>query len=222
MPMTFDWPQQQPGFWQSLFGGVQPGIGPSDEAAAMFPVMAPDTGGVMRDIREWWGAPAQGQQQAKAVPTPADRLRERGIAIGDAKTNAKIAQITGAGGNPWGPFGPQQQRRTPSIWEQLVAKQLAGPNTTSGLAGLFNSAEGPYGQLQMAAAMMAPAKADERARRYEADTSRAIARDRNKTVDNLASRLMNLVGGAPMTGLTTDYGMSAELKPVNFRRFFGR
>lgn len=132
-----------------------------------------------------------------------------------------LMNLFGVGDGDWAAqFGRLTQEK-PSLFGSLVGQQMAGPNTSSGLAGLFNNASGPYGQMQAAAAMTAAPRADERARRYEADTQRSIAGMKYGTAKQVASQLANMIGNnAPLTSIQTDYGAGLNLKPVDFRRFF--
>ena len=172
--------------------------------------------------------PAAGAQQPNV--TPADRVNARAQSLADAR----LRNQTAPGTNPWDMFGmgngdwasAWRNATTPqdNLIEHLIRKQVSGPNVSSGLAGLFNSGSGPYGQMQAAAAYTAPARNDRQARMYEADTARDIAGLKYGTANTIARQFANALGGQglPMTGVQTDYGASARLNPVDFRRFFVR
>lgn len=161
------------------------------------------------------GRTSQQQVQDRAQIEAAARLRDR------IQQQTTPADLFGVGGGDWASAWLKAQQKDPGMFGSLVQQQMAGPQTTTGLAGLFNNAGGPYGQLQSAAAYIAPSKADERARKYEADTQRAIADKKYNTSQAIAGNLARLIGSGvqPMQGLTTDYGASAMLKPTNTRRF---
>lgn len=172
----------------------------------------------------------QGTESTAQGIAPQDRVNARAQALSDARLRDRIGtgprnpwDSFGLGGGDWAGAWQNATRPQTDLRSLLGAQMLAGPNTQNGLAGLFNSASGPYGQLQAAAAFTAPARHDSAARRYEADTQRDVARMKYGTANKIASQLANLIGnGGPMTGLQTDYGMSAQLKPVDLRRFFTR
>lgn len=161
------------------------------------------------------GRTSQQQVQDRAQIEAAARLRDR------IQQQTTPADLFGVGGGDWASAWLKAQQKDPGMFGSLVQQQMAGPQATTGLAGLFNNAGGPYGQLQSAAAYIAPSKADERARKYEADTQRAIADKKYNTSQAIAGNLARLIGSGvqPMQGLTTDYGASAMLKPTNTRRF---
>lgn len=161
------------------------------------------------------GRTSQQQVQDRAQMEMAARLRDR------IQQQTKPEDLFGVGGGDWASAWLKAQQKDPGIFGAQVQQQMAGPQTTTGLAGLFNNAGGPYGQLQSAAAYIAPSKADERARKYEADTQRAIADKKYNTSQAIAGNLARLIGSGvqPMQGLTTDYGASAMLKPTNTRRY---
>jgi len=172
-----------------------------------------------------------GGQSSQVAVTPQDRVRNNAIARNEARVSRDVRNTTssawdnfGIGGGDWASAWQNAQRPQTDLRSLLGGQMLAGPNTTSGLAGLFNSASGPYGQMQLAAALTAPSRNDAAARRYEADTQKDIAGLKYGTANKIASQLANLIGGgmAPLTGLQTDYGMSAHLKPTDLRRFFER
>lgn len=174
------------------------------------------------------GGPTQ-QGPAPQAPTPQQRVMGRAQIEGDARLANRIGQnnrnpwdMFGMGGGDWASAWQNANRPTSGLFGHLAGQMLAGPQTSGGLAGLFNSAAGPYGQMQAAAAYTAPSRHDASARRYEADTQRDVAKLKYGTAGTIARQLMNMIGGGagPMTGLSTDYGASAQLKPVDFRRFF--
>lgn len=164
---------------------------------------------------------AYGNRAAAPAMTAQDRVNARAQALADARLRnqtqpkTSMADLFGVGGGDWA-----------SQWGKANDPRSQISNNFYGGLGLdtdiFNSASGPYGQLQMAAAYTAPARNDRQARMYEADTSKDIAQMKYGTAGKIASQLANLIGGGagPMTGLQTDYGASAKLNPVDFRRFF--
>lgn len=170
------------------------------------------------------GAPAGTQAPAM---TAQDRVNARAQALADARLRNQTerpttaADLFGVGGGDWASawLAAQQPRQTP--FDIQVGRQLAGPNVSSGLAGLFNSASGPYGQMQAAAAYTAPARNDRQARMYEADAAKEIANMKYSTANRVLGNLANLMSSpAQMNGFETDYGASARLQPTNIRRYF--
>lgn len=161
------------------------------------------------------GAPAAGI-------TAQDRVNARAQARADSrlqnelKTPTGLADLFGVGGGDWASQWGKQANPQSS--------QYAGYSPAGGLndlMGAFNSASGPYGQLQSAAAYTAPARNDRQARMYEADTTKDIAKMKYSTANRVLSNLANLMqGGQQMNGFETDYGASAMLKPTNLKRFF--
>lgn len=154
--------------------------------------------------------------------TAQDRVNARAQARADARlqnelrTPTSLADLFGVGDGDWA-----------SQWWRMQkpgSSQYAGYSPAGGLndlMGAFNSASGPYGQLQTAAAYTAPARNDRQARMYEADTSRDIAKMKYSTANRVLSNLANLMqGGQQMNGFETDYGASAMLRPTNLKRFF--
>lgn len=170
------------------------------------------------------GAAYGNQAGAAAQPqmTAQDRVNARAQARADARlqnelrTPTSLADLFGVGDGDWA-----------SQWGRLQkpgSSQYAGYSPAGGLndlMGAFNSASGPYGQMQAAAAYTAPARNDRQARMYEADTSRDIAKMKYSTANRVLSNLANLMqGGQQMNGFETDYGASAMLRPTNLKRFF--
>ncbi len=167
------------------------------------------------------------QQQAGPGVTPADRVNARAQAQADARLRSQVAPGTnpadlfGLGGGDWASAWRQATTPQDSLIGHLIRQQVSGPNVSSGLAGLFNSASGPYGQLQQAAAYTAPARNNRQARMYEADTAQDIAKMKYGTANRVLGQLSNLLANPnQMTGFETDYGASAMLRPTNLRRYF--
>lgn len=171
-------------------------------------------------------APQAGSGGLLTTPGPQvtaqDRVNARAQARADARlqnelrTPTSLADLFGVGDGDWA-----------SQWGRLQkpgSSQYAGYSPAGGLndlMGAFNSASGPYGQMQAAAAYTAPARNDRQARMYEADTSRDIAKMKYSTANRVLSNLANLMqGGQQMNGFETDYGASAMLRPTNLKRFF--
>lgn len=186
------------------------------------PYYAPKSGGTVADGGP--GAAYGNQAGAAAQPqmTAQDRVNARAQALADArlqnqiKTPTGLADLFGVGGGDWASQWGKQANPQSS--------QYAGYSPAGGLndlMGAFNSASGPYGQLQSAAAYTAPARNDRQARMYEADTTKDIAKMKYSTANRVLSNLANLMqGGQQMNGFETDYGASAMLKPTNLKRFF--
>lgn len=162
------------------------------------------------------GQPAP--QQDKITSQDLVNLRAAGLAgarlQNQIKPQTSLADLFGVGGGDWA-----------SQWgKQADPRSQISNNFYSGLGldtDLFNSASGPYGQLQLAAAHTAPARNDRQARMYEADTAKDIAGMKYGTAKQVLGQLANLMSNpSQMNGFETDYGASAMLKPTNLRRFF--
>lgn len=164
---------------------------------------------------------AYGNQVGAPAITAQDRVNARAQARADARlqnelrTPTSLADLFGVGDGDWASQWGRMQKPGSS--------RYAGYSPAGGLndlMGAFNSASGPYGQLQTAAAYTAPARNDRQARMYEADTAKEIARMKTGTANRVLSNLANLMQGNQMNGFETDYGASAMLRPTNLKRFF--
>lgn len=152
--------------------------------------------------------------------TPQDRVNARAQFQADARLRDQtrpqttLADLFGIGGGDWA-----------SQWgNQADPRNRINQNFYQGLGldtGIFNSPTGPYGQLQQAAVLSAPARNDRQARMYEADVAKDIAGMKYGTAKQVLGQLSNLLGGRQqLNGFETDYGASAMLRPTNLRRYF--
>lgn len=94
---------------------------------------------------------------------------------------------------------------------------------------IFNSATGPYGQLQAAAIATAPSRAARDIARIEAETARQVNSSRTATANRLIDALLSGGGigafggaGVPLTGVKTDYGAGVRLSPIFLRSDLSR
>lgn len=116
----------------------------------------------------------------------------------------------GQGGGDWAKAWTKQM----SPLQSNFMKMYGGIDTD-----LFNSASGPYGQMQQAAAYTAPARNDRQAREYEADTSRYIADRKYDTASQLFSQLQQAINKPNIAGVETDYGAFAKVMPTLMAKY---
>lgn len=177
---------------------------------------------------------AQGRGRVRLTPdglTPEEAERRAQQVMENAQEERQfrrdLARAREMGGglpaNQWEFAGQVMRQNTPAGPGQAVMGNQLGAFTNygAGLNSLYNSASGPYGQLQAAAAYIAPSKYDAQARRFEAAAQLAAEREKASAKRDIARQIVNSMGGVGrgVTGFETDYGAGASLAPVQTRRF---
>jgi hypothetical protein len=164
------------------------------------------------------GIDRQGNSQ-QASPEAQREAMRRAIAMREAASNRGIDQQNkeaGVNRNPWDVFGTgdgnwaqvwqNAMQPKPTLEGSLMGNQLSGfLNYGDQLNQQYNSPTGPYGQLQAAATMQRPYKAQENVARTQADADKYIADSKSKTALGFAEMVRNAIGGSP-TAISTDYG----------------
>ena len=131
----------------------------------------------------------------------------------------------GRGGGDWASqFGRMTEPR-PGIFGAIVGNQanLAAGGYGNQLNQTFNSPAGPYGQMQAAAAATAPARASRDIAAMQTAADRDIARMRFDTTRDLFGTLLGRMGGigspGQVSGIETDYGAFAKMKPASAKKY---
>ncbi len=133
----------------------------------------------------------------------------------------------GQGGGDWASqFGRMTEPR-PGIFGAIAGNQanLAAGGYANQLNQTFNSPSGPYGQMQAAAAVTAPARASRDIAAMQTSADRDIARMRFDTTQELFGKLLGRMGQAgdvqsqPISGIETDYGGFAKITPNSAKKY---
>ena len=137
----------------------------------------------------------QGKQDAQAMKATQQLLANPGMQFGK-------------GGGDWASAWSKAMQPQRGIFESLVGNQLGSfLDYGKGLNQTFNSATGPYGQMQAAAVATAPSRAQ-----------RAISKDKLGMLSGLFDQ-MSANKTPSVSSVETDYGAYAKMLPSLMKKY---
>lgn len=116
----------------------------------------------------------------------------------------------GKGGGDWASAWTRQM----SPLQSNFMKMYGGLDTD-----LFNSASGPYGQLQQAAAYTAPARSNRYVADRESETAKYLSDNRRAMAESMFGQLQQAINRPNIAGVETDYGAFAKVMPTLMAKY---
>lgn len=116
----------------------------------------------------------------------------------------------GKGGGDWAKAWSRQM----SPLQSNFMKMYGGIDTD-----LFNSASGPYGQMQQAAAYTAPARSQRYVADRESETAKYLSDNKRSMAENMFGQLANALQQPNVAGVETDYGAFAKVMPTIMAKY---
>lgn len=116
----------------------------------------------------------------------------------------------GKGGGDWASAWSRQM----SPLQSNFMKMYGGIDTD-----LFNSASGPYGQMQQAAAYTAPARSERYVADRESETAKYLSDNKRSMAENMFGQLAQALTQPNVAGVETDYGAFAKVMPTLMAKY---
>jgi hypothetical protein len=167
-----------------------PPIPQSPQAGSGGLLPTPGSGGVMMPSFEFGEQPAQQPAQAQQELTPQQLVQQRAaLEAKDRQARQSMQKWFGSSGSPIASAGG-------NVFGAIAANQLGGfLNYGNALDQAYNSASGPYGQLQQAAVLTAPSRAERAVASITSQAQERMNAQNNATKAQIARAIAGAISG---------------------------